>query len=70
MTGVQTCALPIYSITGRIAQQIYPDAKIEIKGFEKTSSKDCFDVAVGNVPFGNYKVADRPFDNYGFQIHE
>ena len=58
------------SITGRIAQQLYPDAKIEIKGFEKTSSKDFFDVAVGNVPFGNYKVADRAFDKYGFLIHD
>ena len=58
------------SITGRMARQLYPDARIEIKGFEKTSSKDFFDVAVGNVPFGNYKVADRPFDKYGFLIHD
>ena len=58
------------SITGRMARQLYPDAKIEIKGFEKTSSKDFFDVAVGNVPFGNYKVADRAFDKYGFLIHD
>ena len=58
------------SITGRIARQLYPDAQIEIRGFEKTSRKDFFDVAVGNVPFGNYKVADRPFDKYGFLIHD
>ena len=58
------------SITGRIARQLYPDAQIEIRGFEKTSRKDFFDVAVGNVPFGNYKVADKPFDKYGFLIHD
>ena len=58
------------SITGRIARQLYPDAQIEIMGFEKTSRKDFFDVAVGNVPFGNYKVADKPFDKYGFLIHD
>ena len=58
------------SITGRMARQLYPDARIEITGFEKTSRKDFFDVAVGNVPFGNYKVADRAFDKYGFLIHD
>ena len=58
------------SITGRMARQLYPDAQIEIRGFEKTSRKDLFDVAVGNVPFGNYKVADKPFDKYGFLIHD
>ena len=58
------------SITGRIARQLYPDAQIEIRGFEKTSRKDFFDVAVGNVPFGNYKIADKPFDKYGFLIHD
>jgi len=58
------------SITGRMARQLYPDARIEITGFEKTNRKDFFDVAVGNVPFGNYKVADRTFDKYGFLIHD
>ena len=58
------------SITGRMARQLYPDARIEITGFEKTNRKDFFDVAVGNVPFGNYKVADKPFDKYGFLIHD
>ena len=58
------------SITGRLARQLYPDARIEITGFEKTNRKDFFDVAVGNVPFGNYKVADRAFDKYGFLIHD
>ena len=70
MQGSKLYGVELDSITGRIAQQLYPDAKIEIKGFEKTSSKDFFDVAVGNVPFGNYKVADRPFDKYGFLIHD
>ena len=58
------------SITGRMARQLYPDVRIEITGFEKTNRKDFFDVAVGNVPFGNYKVADRAFDKYGFLIHD
>ena len=58
------------SITGRMARQLYPDARIEITGFEKTNRKDFVDVAVGNVPFGNYKVADRAFDKYGFLIHD
>ena len=58
------------SITGRMARQLYPDARIEITGFEKTNRKDFFDVAVGNVPFGNYKVVDRAFDKYGFLIHD
>lgn len=70
MQGSKLYGVELDSITGCIAQQLYPDAKIEIKGFEKTSSKDFFDVAVGNVPFGNYKVADRPFDKYGFLIHD
>jgi len=70
MQGSKLYGVELDSITGRIAQQLYPDAKIEIKGFEKTSSKDFFDVAVGNVPFGNYKVADRAFDKYGFLIHD
>ena len=70
MQGSKLYGVELDSITGRIAQQLYPDAKIEIRGFEKTSSKDFFDVAVGNVPFGNYKVADRAFDKYGFLIHD
>lgn len=58
------------SISGRIARQLYPKAHIEIKGFEKTDRKDFFDLAVGNVPFGSYKVADKAFDRYGFLIHD
>lgn len=58
------------SITGRIAQFLYPQAHIEVTGFEKTDRKDFFDIAVGNVPFGSYKLADRQFDRYNFLIHD
>ena len=58
-------------LTGRIARQLYPLADIKINGFEKTSyPNDFFDVAVGNVPFGQYKVADRAYDRYNFLIHD
>ena len=58
------------SITGRIAQQLYPQANISIQGYEKTGyPRDFFDLAVGNVPFGQYKVADRAYDKLGFSIH-
>ncbi len=59
------------SISGRIARYLYPDANIQIKGYEKTDySNDFFDIAIGNVPFGNYKVLDRQYDRYNFQIHD
>lgn len=58
------------SITGRIAQYLYPQANIEVTGFEKTDRKDFFDLAIGNVPFGAYKVSDRQFDRYNFLIHD
>lgn len=59
------------SITGRIAKQLYPNADIQIKGFEKTDFPDnFFDVAIGNVPFGNYGVADRKYDKHNFLIHD
>lgn len=58
-------------ITGRIAKQLYPKADIKISGFEKTDfPNDFFDVAVGNVPFGQYKVADKPYDRHNFLIHD
>lgn len=58
-------------ITGRIARQLYPKADIKISGFEKTDyPNDFFDVAVGNVPFGQYKVADKPYDRHNFLIHD
>ncbi len=57
-------------LTGRIARQLYPNANIQIKGFEQTNFNDnSFDVAVGNVPFGNYSVNDKPYNKLGFSIH-
>ena len=59
------------SITGRIAKQLYPQADVQIKGFEKTDyPNDFFDVAIGNVPFGQYKVADKQYDKNNFLIHD
>ena len=59
------------SISGRIAKLLYPNADIQIKGFEKTDyPNDFFDVAIGNVPFGSYKVNDRQYDKYHFMIHD
>jgi len=57
------------SITGRIAKQLYPKADITVAGFETTDRKDFFDLAVGNVPFGQYQVSDRALDKLGFSIH-
>lgn len=57
------------SITGRIAQKLYPNAEIKVAGFETTDRRDFYDLAVGNVPFGNYKVNDKPYDKLGFSIH-
>ena len=57
------------SITGRIAQRLYPNAEIKVAGFETTDRRDFYDLAVGNVPFGNYKVSDKSYDKLGFSIH-
>ena len=57
------------SITGRIAQKLYPQADITVAGFETTDRRDFYDLAVGNVPFGNYKVADKAYNKFGFSIH-
>ena len=57
------------SITGRIAQKLYPNAEIKVAGFETTDRRDFYELAVGNVPFGNYKVSDKPYDKLGFSIH-
>ena len=57
------------SITGRIAKQLYPKADITVAGFETTDRKDFFDLAVGNVPFGQYQVNDRAYNRLGFSIH-
>ena len=59
------------SITGRIAKQLYQNADIKISGFENTDMPDAFfDVALGNVPFGQYQVSDRRYDKHGFSIHD
>ena len=59
------------SISGRIAKLLYPDANIQIKGYEKTDyPNDFFDVVIGNVPFGAYKVNDQQYDRYNFMIHD
>lgn len=58
-------------ITGKIAKYLYPEADIQIMGYEKTEyPNDFFDVAIGNVPFGNYKVVDRKYDKHNFLIHD
>ena len=57
------------SISGRIAKKLYPNADITVAGFETTDRRDFFDVAIGNVPFGNYKVSDKSYDKLGFSIH-
>ena len=57
------------SITGRIAKKLYPQADIIVAGFETTDRRDFYDLAVGNVPFGNYKVNDKAYNKLGFSIH-
>ena len=57
------------SITGRIAKKLYPQADITVAGFESTDRRDFYDLAVGNVPFGNYKVNDKAYNKLGFSIH-
>ena len=57
------------SITGRIAKMLYPQADITVAGFETTDRRDFYDLAVGNVPFGQYKVNDKAYNKLGFSIH-
>ena len=57
------------SITGRIAKQLYPQANITVAGFETTNRRDFYDLAIGNVPFGQYQVNDRAYNKLGFSIH-
>ena len=58
-------------ITGRIAKQLYPNANIQISGFEKTDfPDDFFDIVIGNVPFGNYKVSDKRYDRHNLLVHD
>ena len=57
------------SITGRIAKKLYPQADITVAGFETTDRRDFYDLAVGNVPFGQYRVNDKAYNKFGFSIH-
>ncbi|MCG4611539.1 SNF2-related protein [Anaeromassilibacillus senegalensis] len=71
MAGSRLYGVELDSITGRIARQLYPNARIEVNGFEKTQYPDgIFDLAIGNVPFGNYRVSDRPYDRHNLLIHD
>jgi len=69
MRGSRLYGVELDSITGRIAKQLYPKANITIAGFETTDRRDFFDLAVGNVPFGQYKVNDPVYNKLGFNIH-
>ena len=69
MQGSRLYGVELDSITGRIARQLYPEANITVAGFETTSQRDFYDLAVGNVPFGNYKVNDKAYNQLGFSIH-
>ena len=69
MAGSRLYGVELDSISGRIAQKLYPDANITVAGFETTNQRDFYDLAVGNVPFGNYKVNDKAYNNLGFSIH-
>ncbi len=71
MQGATLYGVELDSITGRIAQKLYPDANITINGFEKTELSDnFFDLAIGNVPFGNYRLNEKRYDGNGFMVHE
>ena len=70
MQGSRLYGVELDSITGRIAKQLYPKADITVAGFETTDRKDFFDLAIGNVPFGQYQVNDRAYNKLGFSIHD
>ena len=70
MQGSKLYGVELDSITGRIAKQLYPKADITIAGFETTDRKDFYDLAVGNVPFGQYQVDDQAYNKLGFSIHD
>lgn len=69
MRSSRLYGMELDSITGRIAQKLYPQADITVAGFETTDRRDFYDLAVGNVPFGNYKVNDKAYNKLGFSIH-
>lgn len=71
MRGSELHGVELDDLTGRIAKQLYPNADIQIKGFEKTAfANNSFDVVIGNVPFGNYKVNDKDYNKNNFLIHD
>ena len=71
MQGARLFGVELDEISGRIAKLLYPEAEIRIEGYEKSRfPNDFFDVAIGNVPFGNYSVNDRSYNNRGFLIHD
>lgn len=71
MQGSRLYGVELDSVSGRIAKLLYPDANIQVTGFEKTDyPSDFFDVAIGNVPFGAYKVNDRQYDRHNFMVHD
>ncbi len=69
MQGSRLYGVELDSITGRIAQKLYPEADIKVAGFQTTDRRDFFDLCVGNVPFGDYKVNDKAYNKLGFSIH-
>lgn len=70
MQNSKLYGIELDSITGRIAKQLYPKADITIAGFETTDRRDFYDLAIGNVPFGQYQVNDRAYNKLGFSIHD
>ena len=70
MQGSRLYGVELDSITGRIAKQLCPKADITVAGFETTDRRDFFDLAIGNVPFGQYQVNDRAYNKLGFSIHD
>lgn len=69
MRGSRLYGVELDSITGRIAGKLYPEAEIAVQGFEKTDRRDFYDLAVGNVPLGEYRVNDRAYNKLGFSVH-
>ena len=70
MNASKLYGVELDSLTGRMAKQLYPDANITVAGFETTDRRDFFDLAIGNVPFGQYQVNDRAYNKLGFSIHD
>ena len=69
MAGSKLYGVELDSISGRIARQLYPKADITVAGFETTDRRDFYDLAIGNVPFGQYQVNDKAYNKLGFNIH-